>query len=670
MNTIHSEKVRSLMNSIALLKKEAMSLKKASKEHKRSELITSLNKEIADQDLIIETLRALVPNGETADKEIIRVLTKGPPKIRVETREELKIEIKKLRSQMMKFTNKKEENVNNENNMKSLNINNDEMRNSVDSQSSIKTDFNENFYQQIDLFKKENEDLRLNLKAQHVIIQKYEEENNEKLEELNKLRLIKTDFNVLTKKYETLQKENDKIKENNNKKFVMTYDKEMRLEELEILNKTQQGKLTIVEKNAGYEMNNFKQQVEDLDLKNNELQTDNDKISIRYNELLQKNKGLNESIKKNKEEFEAFKKEKELIEKRNETMLANLRQSLIKMEEERNVFENDNTTLSNGIFLIKGDLNKLKDENQELRIQNLELKENIKDAIKGNDIEEPVDKSKEQFYENISSILLTNINLKQPIDNKNNEIFNENKLLKKKIKDFTIQQIELMEKIDGLELEIRLRGKKESNANIKTKQYERQTQKIQTMQEKLREIELKNKSTFQRLDSNLSHNSKNSEKEKISKLDLDSNLSYSLSFSKMNSKISTPLKSESLIDTNSDITTENKELKKVLKEKQEEDLNLKIRFDGLERESKGKLGKEVKKDGGLIENERKIKDLGEKLLDMNFNNSDISRPGSILNSSVLDSNVSNLDSNIESIMSYQKNEKIETDSNISSYKKK
>jgi len=670
LNTIHSEKVRSLMNSIALLKKEAMSLKKASKEHKRSELITSLNKEISDQDLIIETLRTLVPNGDTADKEIIRVLTKGPPKIRIETREELKMEIKKLKSQLIKFTNKKEENVNNENNIKSMNIYNDEMRNSVDSQSSIKTDFNENFFQQIDLFKKENEDLRLNLKAQHVIIQKYEEENNEKLQELNELRLIKTDFNVLTKKYETLQKENDKIKENNNKKFVMTYDKEMRLEELEILNKTQQGKLTIVEKNAGYEMNNFKQQFEDLDLKNNELQTDNDKISIRYNELLQKNKGLNEVIKKNKEEFEAFKKEKELIDKRNETMLANLRQSLIKMEEERNVFENDNTTLSNGIFLIKSDLNKLKDENQELRMQNLELKENIKDVIKGNDMEQPLETNK-VFSEDILSIPMKNINAKQPPDNKNNEIFNENKLLKKKIKDFTIQQIELMEKIDGLELELKLRGKKESNAFIKTKQNERQTQKIQDMQKKLRDIELKNKSTFQRLDSNLSQNSKNLDKEKFSKIDLDSNLSYSLTFSKMNSKISTPLKSESLIETNSDITTENKELKKVLKEKQEEDLNLKIRFDGLERESKGKLQKDAKKDGGLMENERKIKDLAEKISNLSFNNSDISRQGSVLNSSILDSNVSNLDSNIESIMSYQnKNEKIETDSNISIYKKK
>ena len=81
------------MNSIALLKKETMSLKKANQEHKRSELITSLNKEIADQDLIIETLRTLVPNEEAADKEIVKVLTKGPPKLRVETREELKMEM-------------------------------------------------------------------------------------------------------------------------------------------------------------------------------------------------------------------------------------------------------------------------------------------------------------------------------------------------------------------------------------------------------------------------------------------------------------------------------------------------------------------------------------------------------------------------------------------------
>ena len=40
LNNIHSEKIRSLMNSIQLLKKENMQLEKLQKEHKRSELIS------------------------------------------------------------------------------------------------------------------------------------------------------------------------------------------------------------------------------------------------------------------------------------------------------------------------------------------------------------------------------------------------------------------------------------------------------------------------------------------------------------------------------------------------------------------------------------------------------------------------------------------------------
>ncbi len=37
------------MNSIALLKKENLTLKKSNKEHKRSELIEDLNKQIGEQ---------------------------------------------------------------------------------------------------------------------------------------------------------------------------------------------------------------------------------------------------------------------------------------------------------------------------------------------------------------------------------------------------------------------------------------------------------------------------------------------------------------------------------------------------------------------------------------------------------------------------------------------
>ena len=52
LNAIHAEKIRSLMNSIQLLKKENASLSKQSKEHKRSELIQQLNKDIDRKSVV------------------------------------------------------------------------------------------------------------------------------------------------------------------------------------------------------------------------------------------------------------------------------------------------------------------------------------------------------------------------------------------------------------------------------------------------------------------------------------------------------------------------------------------------------------------------------------------------------------------------------------------
>jgi hypothetical protein len=44
LGKIHNDKIRSLMNSIQTLKKENASLQNQGKEHKRSKLISQLNK--------------------------------------------------------------------------------------------------------------------------------------------------------------------------------------------------------------------------------------------------------------------------------------------------------------------------------------------------------------------------------------------------------------------------------------------------------------------------------------------------------------------------------------------------------------------------------------------------------------------------------------------------
>eukprot|EP01015_Nassula_variabilis_P000094 TRINITY_DN10039_c0_g1_i1.p2 TRINITY_DN10039_c0_g1~~TRINITY_DN10039_c0_g1_i1.p2 ORF type:complete len:200 (-),score=38.35 TRINITY_DN10039_c0_g1_i1:59-658(-) len=105
LNKLHSDKIRALMNSIQLLKKENAQLKKGAQEHKRSDLISNLNKDISDQESIIEALRRLVNNDEKVDAAIVETLNKGPPRYRAPSREELLSEIRKLKGALAKYSN-------------------------------------------------------------------------------------------------------------------------------------------------------------------------------------------------------------------------------------------------------------------------------------------------------------------------------------------------------------------------------------------------------------------------------------------------------------------------------------------------------------------------------------------------------------------------------------
>ena len=102
---MHADKVKGLLNSIQVLKKEKAQVESLSKEHKRSKLIEQMNKEILDQDLVIEVLRKIIYDDKgkeggrkVCDEQVVKALTKGPERIRPLTREELRMEIEKLKS--------------------------------------------------------------------------------------------------------------------------------------------------------------------------------------------------------------------------------------------------------------------------------------------------------------------------------------------------------------------------------------------------------------------------------------------------------------------------------------------------------------------------------------------------------------------------------------------
>jgi hypothetical protein len=62
------------MKSIQDLKKDLAENKKLNKDHKRSELIEKLKKEIVEQDMIITVIRRQLGDDEAADEAVIREL--------------------------------------------------------------------------------------------------------------------------------------------------------------------------------------------------------------------------------------------------------------------------------------------------------------------------------------------------------------------------------------------------------------------------------------------------------------------------------------------------------------------------------------------------------------------------------------------------------------------
>lgn len=195
------------MNSIQTLKKENARLVQLSKEHKRSQLIDQLNQEIRDQDIVIHTLRELINDEPKCDGAIVKALNQGPAKIKALSREELKIENKKLSSQLITLKGQLEK-------YKGSNLDDSQVSKASTSQSvksnkedePSRLDTNDTLIRRIEELKNENEDLKLNLKAQEDIRSRYEEEIQHRGAEISELRNAKTELIILNKKYEALQR--------------------------------------------------------------------------------------------------------------------------------------------------------------------------------------------------------------------------------------------------------------------------------------------------------------------------------------------------------------------------------------------------------------------------------------------------------------------------------
>ncbi len=63
-------------------------------------MIERLRKDIGDHEMVIETLRGIIGNEDMIERELLKQINKGPAWMRVPTREELWMEIKKLKGKI------------------------------------------------------------------------------------------------------------------------------------------------------------------------------------------------------------------------------------------------------------------------------------------------------------------------------------------------------------------------------------------------------------------------------------------------------------------------------------------------------------------------------------------------------------------------------------------
>ena len=103
LSEMHSQKIKTLLKSIQNLKEEVQKEKFEKKDNVRAKMIEALKKEHEDFEVAINALRKLVNSEDKCDQAIKQELQKGPKRIRIASREELKMEIKKYKNMALRL---------------------------------------------------------------------------------------------------------------------------------------------------------------------------------------------------------------------------------------------------------------------------------------------------------------------------------------------------------------------------------------------------------------------------------------------------------------------------------------------------------------------------------------------------------------------------------------
>ncbi len=224
-------------------------------------MIERLRKDIADHEVVIETLRKIIGDEELIEKELMKVINKGPPRMRVPTREELRMEIKKLKGKLGKGGTKKDadkpkgdvlsDNLSElENAPKEASVHESEMMMDADVRKRLEENVSQLQQELKDKndtilnLKEEQENLKVEIRARDMNINKQSRSIQELHAEVRDLRLLETELKQLLSKKLAVDEQNTDLKTQLLDKFVDNTKTDIETKEKEIESRGLLAKLT------------------------------------------------------------------------------------------------------------------------------------------------------------------------------------------------------------------------------------------------------------------------------------------------------------------------------------------------------------------------------------------------------------------------------------------
>eukprot|EP00357_Protocruzia_adherens_P036463 CAMPEP_0115015526 /NCGR_PEP_ID=MMETSP0216-20121206/26832_1 /TAXON_ID=223996 /ORGANISM="Protocruzia adherens, Strain Boccale" /LENGTH=542 /DNA_ID=CAMNT_0002385685 /DNA_START=59 /DNA_END=1683 /DNA_ORIENTATION=+ len=352
LNLLHSQQKKALLKSIQELKKENASLKIQNKEHKRSDLIERLKKEIQMQDKAITALRRTINDEDVADKAILQALNAGPAQFRELSMEEMKMEIKKLKAQVSKLKTGKgglsqsgsRRGSKAGSNMGDLSIpvtpqNNRNAENSMMAGSNVG-----NFVSQAEIDERtekihdltqENEEIKEKFRIMEDDIAKQKEIITTLHADKRELEAQKMNYKMLDTLNLALEQELEKYRVAMNEKFLLNQNAQIESSELEIERQSLADRLMAMQRKLEMERDHASTQQRELFQRNDELIDQYGKLKEDFVSERKRNTESKDVIESSEKQLDRIKEEHDAVIAKKDAEIGDLRVQIEELEESK-----------------------------------------------------------------------------------------------------------------------------------------------------------------------------------------------------------------------------------------------------------------------------------------------------------------------------------------------